>query len=47
MNMAVKQYMNHLIREIAQRSTILLVSVCKAWLRAMVAKLAGQIARGG
>ena len=47
MNIAVKQYMNHLILETAQPLTILLDSVWKARLRAMVAKLAGQIAWDG
>ena len=44
MNMAVKQYMNHLILEIFQPLTTLLDWVWKARLRAIVAKLAGQTA---
>jgi len=47
MNMAVKQYMNHLILETAQPLTTLLDSVWKARMRAMVAKLVGQTAWDG
>jgi len=47
MNMAVKQYMNHLILETDQPLAVLLDSVWKARLRAIVAKLAGQIAWDG
>ena len=47
MNMAVKQYKNHLILETAQPLTTLLDSEWKARLRAIVAKLAGQIAWDG
>jgi len=47
MNMPVKQYTNHPILETAQPLTIWLDSVWKARLRAMVAKLASQIARDG
>ena len=46
MNMAVKQYTNYLILEAAQPLTTLLDSVWKAWLRAMVGGLAGQMAWG-
>jgi hypothetical protein len=47
MNMAVKQYINHLILETAQPLTTLLDSLWKARLRAIVAKLEGQIAWDG
>lgn len=47
MNIAVKQYMNHRILEIAQLLTTLLHSAWNARLRAMVAKLAGHTAWDG
>ena len=47
MNMAAKQYMNHLILEIVHPSTTLFDLVWKARLRAIVAKLAGQTAWDG